>query len=393
MSRRAGILAATLLFAAASAATSSAHAQQSFPQPLPEEPIPAVATLPERYPDSYVFVHDLHFKSILDGRAAIVDVSAPAFAVKGQVPVAQFGTLLPSVSGSEIYTGETFLSRLTRGERTDVISIWDKATLAPKGEIVLPGGKRGMFVTLKNAMQFTNGEKWMLVFNFTPGASVTVVDLEGRKILGDIDLPGCSLVYPTGVRGFTSLCADGTLMTVLLDAAGAARSTTSSKAVNDIDNDPWFMTPAMVGRTAWFVSFKGKLRGFDLSGDKPRDLGGFAMVPGDAAKGYRPGGWQVASADAAGRVYVLMDPNGEPGSHKNGGTEVWVADTAKKAVARKVAMKNHTLSIEVTAGAKPYLVAARPDGNLDVYDANSGDFLHTVAEVVNDPMTMTAAGK
>ncbi|MBW7945834.1 MAG: amine dehydrogenase [Sphingomonadaceae bacterium] len=393
MSRRAGILAATLLFAAASAATSSAHAQQSFPQPLPEEPIPAVATLPERYPDSYVFVHDLHFKSILDGRAAIVDVSAPAFAVKGQVPVAQFGTLLPSVSGSEIYTGETFLSRLTRGERTDVISIWDKATLAPKGEIVLPGGKRGMFVTLKNAMQFTNGEKWMLVFNFTPGASVTVVDLEGRKVLGDIDLPGCSLVYPTGVRGFTSLCADGTLMTVLLDAAGAARSTTSSKAVNDIDNDPWFMTPAMVGRTAWFVSFKGKLRGFDLSGDKPRDLGGFAMVPGDAAKGYRPGGWQVASADAAGRVYVLMDPNGEPGSHKNGGTEVWVADTAKKAVARKVAMKNHTLSIEVTAGAKPYLVAARPDGNLDVYDANSGDFLHTVAEVVNDPMTMTAAGK
>ena len=365
MSRRAGILAATLLFAAASAATSSAHAQQSFPQPLPEEPIPAVATLPERYPDSYVFVHDLHFKSILDGRAAIVDVSAPAFAVKGQVPVAQFGTLLPSVSGSEIYTGETFLSRLTRGERTDVISIWDKATLAPKGEIVLPGGKRGMFVTLKNAMQFTNGEKWMLVFNFTPGASVTVVDLEGRKILGDIDLPGCSLVYTTGVRGFTSLCADGTLMTVLLDAAGAARSTTSSKAVNDIDNDPWFMTPAMVGRTAWFVSFKGKLRGFDLSGDKPRDLGGFAMVPGDAAKGYRPGGWQVASADAAGRVYVLMDPNGEPGSHKNGGTEVWVADTAKKAVARKVAMKNHKLSFEATAGAKPHLVAARSDGNPD----------------------------
>jgi methylamine dehydrogenase heavy chain len=63
MSRRAGLLAATLLLAA-----SSAQAQQAFPQPLPEEPIPSVATLPERYPDSYVFVHDLHFKSILDGR-------------------------------------------------------------------------------------------------------------------------------------------------------------------------------------------------------------------------------------------------------------------------------------------------------------------------------------
>ena len=388
MSRRAGLLAATLLFAA-----SSATAQQAFPQPLPEEPIPSVATLPERYPDSYVYVHDFHFKALLDGRAAIVDVSTPSSSVKGHVTVAQFGTILPSTTGSEIYTGETFFSRLTRGERTDVVTIWDKATLTPKGEIVLPGGKRGQFVTLKNSMQFTNGEKWLLVFNFTPGASVTVVDLEARRILGDIDLPGCSLMYPTGARGFTSLCADGTMMTVLLDEAGKAKSTTSSKAVNDIDNDPWFMMPAMVGRTAWFVSFKGRLRGFDLSGDKPRDLGGFAMVPGDADKGYRPGGWQVTSADAAGRVYVLMDPNGAPGSHKNGGTEVWVADTAKKAVARKIALKNHTVSIEVTAGAKPYLVAARPDGNLDVYDAGSGEFLHTVAEAANDPMTMTAAGK
>ncbi|MBB4630992.1 amine dehydrogenase large subunit [Sphingosinicella soli] len=388
MSRRAGLLAATLLFAA-----SDAQAQQAFPQPLAEEPIPVVETLPERYPDSFVFVHDLHFKSIPDGRAALVDVSSPVSSVKGQIPVAQFGTLLPSTTGSEIYAGETFLSRLTRGERTDVVSIWDKATLAHKGEIVLPGGKRGMFVTLKNAMQFTNGEKWMLVFNFTPGSSVTVIDLEARTILGDIDLPGCMLTYPTGARGFTSLCADGTMMTVLLDEVGKAKSTTATRAVNDIDNDPWFMMPAMAGRTAWFVSFKGRLHGFDLSGDKPRDLGGFAMVPGDAAKGWRPGGWQVTSADAAGHVYVLMDPNGAAGSHKNGGTEVWVADTAKKAVARKITMQNHTLSIEVTAGAKPYLVASRPDGNLDVYDANSGTFLHTVAQAVNDPMTMTAAGK
>lgn len=393
MSRRAGILAATLLLAVSSAATISAHAQQAFPQPLPEEPIPSVATLPERYPDSYVYVHDFHFKALLDGRAAIVDVSSPSSSVKGHVSIAQFGTILPTTTGSEIYTGETFYPRLTRGERTDVITIWDKATLAPKGEIVLPGGKRGQFVTLRNAMQFTNGEKWMLVFNFTPGSSVTVVDLEARKILGDIDMPGCSLMYPTGARGFTSLCADGTMMTVLLDETGKAKSTSAGKAVNDIDNDPWFMTPAMVGRTAWFVSFKGKLRGFDFSGDKPRDLGGFAMVPGDAEKGYRPGGWQIASSDAAGRVYVLMDPNGAPGSHKNGGTEVWVADTAKKTVARKIAMKNHTLSIEVTAGAKPYLVAALPSGSLDVYDANSGDFLHTVVDATNDPMTMTASGK
>ena len=188
--------------------STSAAGAADFPQPLPEEPVPTVLELPERYPDSWVFVHDLHFNSLPDGRAAIVDVGAEHSHVRGQIPVAQFGNILPSTTRGEIYVGETFLSRLTRGERTDVITIWDTKTLAPKDEIVLPGGKRGLFVTLRNSLQLTNDEKWALVFNFTPGSSVTVVDLESRKILSDIDLPGCSLVYPTGPRGFTSLCAD-----------------------------------------------------------------------------------------------------------------------------------------------------------------------------------------
>src|SRR6218665_3617288 len=124
-----------------------------YPTPLPEEPVPAVATLPERYPDSWVFVHDLHFNSLLDGRAPIVSVAAENNNVKGQIPVAQFGTLTPATTKPEIYVGETFFSRLTRGERTDVITIWDTRTLTPKDEIVLPGGKRGLFVTLKNSLQ------------------------------------------------------------------------------------------------------------------------------------------------------------------------------------------------------------------------------------------------
>ena len=167
---------------------------REFPRPLAEELVPAVATLPAKYPQSWVLVHDLHFNSLPDGRTAIVDVAADNTNVKGQIPVAQFGNILPATTKPEIYVAETFLSRLTRGERTDVITIWDTATLKPKGEIILPGGKRGQFVTLKNSLQLTNDEKWALVFNFTPGSSVTIVDLEARKVLSEIELPGCSLV-------------------------------------------------------------------------------------------------------------------------------------------------------------------------------------------------------
>lgn len=363
-----------------------------FPQPLPEEAVPAVAELPDRYPDSWVFVQDLHFNSLPDGRAAIVDVGIGNNNLRGQIPVAQFGNLLPSTTRGEIYVGETFYSRLTRGERTDVITIWDTKTLTPKGEIVLPGGKRGLFVTLRNSLQLTNGEKWALVFNFTPGSSVTVVDLDARKILSDIDLPGCSLVYPTGPRGFTSLCADGTMTSIALDAAGKAGPTVTSAAFNSIDDDPLFMTPAMVGRTGWFVSFKGNLRAIDFSAAAAKDLGGFALPKQTGGEPeWRPGGWQVISADKAGLLYVLMNPKSGEGSHKDGGTEAWVIDPRTKTLVRRIALRNHSLSVEATQQDKPLLVASRPDGSLDVYDAATGAFVRTIVSVVHDPMTMTAA--
>lgn len=378
-------------FAALLMMTSAAGAAD-FPQPLPEEPIPTVAELPERYPDSWIFVHDLHFNSLIDGRAAIVDVAAENNHLHGQVPVAQFGSILPSTTRGEIYVGETFFSRGTRGERTDVITIWDTKTLTPKDEIVLPGGKRGLFVTLRNALQLTNDDKWALVFNFTPGSSVTVVDLDGRKILSDIDLPGCSLVYPTGPRGFTSLCGDGTMTSIALDAVGRAGSTVTSKAFNSIDDDPLFMTPAMVGRTGWFVSFKGNLRAIDFTGAAAKDLGGFA-IPKQAGgePEWRPGGWQVISADRDGLLYVLMNPKGGEGSHKDGGTEAWVVDPKAKTLVRRIPLRNHSISIEATRQEKPLLVASRPDGSLDIYDAATGAFVRTIVDVAHDPMTMTAA--
>lgn len=377
MKHLAGPLAPALAIAfalAAQAVPAQSATPVGKPPPLPEEEIGKIERLPADYPAHYVLVHDFHFNALVDGRVAVVDTHDAAVPLKGLVRAAQFANMLHSRSKGEIYTSETFFTRLTRGERTDAITIWDTATLEPKGEIILPGGKRQQSVTYTGTFQFTNGEKWALVSNFTPAQSVSVVDLDGRKVLGEIDLPGCAHIYPTGERGFSSFCADGSMISIALDEKGAVASSKTIAGVQDIDNQALFSMPAMVGRTAWFVSYRGQLRGFDLSGPVARPLKGNAGV-GTAEGGapeWRPGGWQVIASDAAGLLYVLMTPHGREGSHKDGGTEVWVVDPVANKRLRRIDIAGVGSSITVTREAAPQLVVARPDGNLDVFDATSG---------------------
>lgn len=362
--------------------------------PLPEEPIPSLGSLPVDYPASWILVHDFHFSSILDGRLAIVDTLNDKLPLKGQVRAAQFANFLLSRGKREIYTAETFYSRLTRGERTDAITVWDTATLQPKGEIVLPGGKRQLSVSYTGLFQFTNAEKWALVANFTPAQSITVVDLDGRKVLNEIDLPGCAHIYPTGPRGFASLCADGSLISITLDDKGGIASSKTLTGVQDIDRQPLFGMPALVGRTAWFVSYYGQLQAIDLSGAVARPLPGKASV-GSAEGGapeWRPGGWQVIASDAGGLLYVLMSPNGKEGSHKDGGTEVWVIDPVANKRLRRIDLGGVAGSIAVTREAAPRLVVSRPDAQVDVYDAATGQLVRRLGATVGaNPILLVPA--
>lgn len=371
--------------------TATAAVAQTKQAPLPEETIPSVAKLPDTYPPDWVFIHDLHFDSILDGRVLIVDTQSPVTPLKGMVRAAQFGNLLHSQAKHELYTAETFYSRMTRGERTDAITIWDAATLQPKGEILLPGGKRQLSVIYPNLFRFTNGEKWALVANFTPAQSVTVVDLDGRKVLGDIDLPGCAQVYPTGERGFTSLCADGSLISISLDDKGKVASSKTVAGVQDIDRQPLFGTPAMLGRTAWFVSYYGELRGFDLSGPvaKPLPPASVGSAPGGTPQ-WRPGGWQVIASDARGLLYVLMSPNGREGSHKDGGSEVWVVDPVANKQVRRIELGGVATAIGITRSSAPRLIVARTDAKIDVFDPETGKLVHSLgASAGANPIVVT----
>jgi methylamine dehydrogenase heavy chain len=277
----------------------------SFPDALPSQAIPSVESLPATYPDTWIFAHDLNFNSLLDGKILIVDVAAESRNFKGMIGAGMMGQFQPSRIHSELYTGQTFLSRRTYGERTDALIIFDKSTLQPIDEIVLPP-KRQQVVTQPNSFQLTGDERIGLVMNFTPASSVTIVDIPARTVLGEIPLPGCNFVFPTGDRGFSTICADGTMVTHILNSDGSVQSSERSEPFIDIDADPIFVKNAAVNNVTYFPSYQGRIQPVDFSGDTPDILADWQFVPEELQDdNWRPSGWHVIAASER-ELFVVM---------------------------------------------------------------------------------------
>ena len=354
-----------------------AFSLDAYAADLPIETIPSIETLPEKYPDTWVFAHDFNFYSLIDGKITIIDVAAPSRNFKGIVGASGFASFQHSKSRPELYSAQSFYSRGTYGERTDVVVITDTASLKPIDEIIIPS-KRQQVVTQKNSFQLTDDERMGLVMNFTPAASVTVVDLVNRKVLGEIAIPGCNFVFPTGKRGFSTLCADGSLATYGLSAEGAVTSSSRTEAFIDIDKDPIFVKNAIVGGITYFPSFRSRIQPVDFRSAKPRVLDDWNMVPAELnQENWRPSGWQVIAGNDE-ELFVLMQADGKEGSHKDGGTEVWVFKPVSGKIQRRIELGTAGVSIAVTRSRPSYLVVTNADMLLDVYEAESGNLLRTI---------------
>lgn len=363
-------------FGAALVVAGPAHSQ------LPVEPIPSVESLPKKYPEHWVFAHDMAFFGLLSGRVNIIDPTAENHDMLGMVSAMSFASFAASNDRGELYVAETFYSRGTRGERSDFLTIYDAATLDITAQIELPGAKRSATVTQKGALQITRDGSFILAFNFTPAASVTVVDLNQRAVVNEIQVPGCMMIYPSGDRGFASLCGDGAMIAFDLDEAGQPVGEFRTAKFNDMDADPMFTKVAYIGDTAYFPTFKGYVQPVTLGGGEPV-IGERVYLAGsvrDSKHGAfaRPSGWQVITADDRGRVYILMRPNAGVGDHKSGGSYVWVYDPKKESVIDEIALTGNSISIEATSGRSPMLVAANEMFNLDVYDARKGDHIRYI---------------
>ncbi len=344
------------------------------------EPLGKVNTLPETYPPHWIIVHDSTFFHMLDGRQYVLDADAQTLPeqVKGMFNSSFIATVNQSSIRPEMYVAETYYSRGSRGDRTDVLTIYDKRSLAPVDEVILPNNNRYSGMPNQYANTLIDNERFVLIFNLNPATSLSVVDLEQRRYVGEIPIPGCSLAFPTGQRGFTSICAGGDLYSVQFDANAQVTSSARTQSFNDIDNNPLFEKPAMVGSTAYFPTFLGDMVEVDLSG--PAAILGqrWSLLQGDD-EGWRPGGMTYAVTDADNQVYVLVHPEGYDGSHKDPGVELWLYEVgARKRLARHP-LKTPGLSIAITRDKKaPLMVVTNVEMNLDVYDAKSGQYLRTL---------------
>jgi methylamine dehydrogenase heavy chain len=333
-----------------------------FPTPLPAETIPKVEKLPAHYPTTWSWLN------FAGDRIELRNVGSDSREVKGELQSHDSGTLLIADNRPEIYVADTVWSRGARGTRTDFITIYDKQTFEAIGEIVLPGNKRALITAMEGLIAFTDEQRMALVFNFTPASSVTVVDLVKRKPLGEIEIPGCSLVYPSGARGFSTLCSSGTLLSIRLDANGAVAGRSESKAFNPLDTDPLFTQSATLSGVRYFPSLHGRLQPVDMKGDDVKVLPDWPLVPAaDAAGHWRPSGWQLIASDDQKLLYIVMQVDAHEGTHKDPGNEVWVFNPATKARVKRLRLVRRGSSIAVTHGADPLLLVQAGE-RLDVYD-------------------------
>ncbi len=360
----------------------TASAQQGQPPPLPIEPTGIVESLPEVYPEHWFLVHDAAFFHMSDGKVYVLDADAESLSkqVKGIFNVSLIGNIAQSSERGEIYASETFHSRGTRGERLDVMTIWDASTLGVLGEVILPGAKRFMGMPQRFAMLVLNDSRWLAVANFSPATSITLIDLDRREIIAEIPTPGCSLVYPTGDLGFSSLCADGRFLSTELESDGRIARQTRTDTFFNSDDTPIFERPAVIGNTAYFPSLAGLVYPVDMGG-KIADVGEpWQLVPAeDRDEHWAPSGIGIIDRDDLGRFYVLMHSGATEGSHNGGGSEVWVFDPEKQARIIRIPLKEWGLSIAVSRGKQPLLMVTNPvTMNLEMYSAQSGEYLKTI---------------
>ena len=350
---------------------------------LPAEPIPNVETLQVPYPSSYAVVHDFAFGSLTDSSFALVDTKTRRF--KGMLSAGQFATFDYSLARQEFYVGETVYSRGTRGTRQDVIAIYDFANMALVGEVNLPP-KRMNVVVNHAATGLTADGRFFLVMYMSPATSVAVIDLERRTLVSEIPLPGCSFVYPDLQRGFISLCGNGTMLSVKLDEAGKELTRESSAPFNDIDADPLSEKAALINGVWYFVTYGGAVQPIDVNGAKPV-VGErwWLTTPDERAANWRPAGWHGRAGHDSGRLWVGMTPDGYTGSHKDPAPEVWLFSVENRNNLQRFPLRVPALSIAVSKGADPELLVVNVNGQLDVYDALTGVYRHSINALGETP--------
>jgi methylamine dehydrogenase heavy chain len=288
--------------------------------------------------------------------------------VKGVVSATDFTPALqPNMQRGELYAAETHFTRTYRGERTDVVTIYDATTLLPTGEVKIPNKVESLW--FRHHIGLMGDGRHLAVFNMTPAQSISIVDVVDREFDGEISTPGCAMIMPTGDDAFLMICGDGTLQLIELNSRGAESNRVRSDVFFTIDGDPVFDKPVK-GVDGWkLISYDGKI--FDVTVQRstinisdPWSL----MNEKDIEESWRVGGGQPWTFHrASGLLYVLVH-QGPIDTHHDAGTELWVFDSNKQRRVHRVQLEVPGTNVFATQDEEPVLYMINKKGQLEVRD-------------------------
>ena len=318
-----------------------------------------VAKLPP--PNPYrLYVSDVAISHIVDGRLHIVDGESLKYT--GMLGTGFTGLATLSPDRSEIYVATTYLAKLNRGTRTDQVDVYDSQTLTVKAEIEIPP-KHAQALPYKGTIAVTPDGRFIIVQNATPASSVAVVDRKAAKFVTEVPTPGCWGILPAQsvANRFSTICGDGTLLTVTLGADGMPSDQQRSERLFDPDKSPVFSQTVNDGDDYSFLSYYGDIYTANLGGATAKIGPSWSLLDeADRKENWRPGGYQpFALSPDNGRLYVAMHPDGVEGSHKNPAKEIWAFDVATKKRVERVE-GNNAVALAVSHGSKPLLFAIDP---------------------------------
>ena len=387
---------------------------------LPVEQPGRVAVLPSPAQSHWIVVSDFVLQ-----RSALLDLDAGAFLGMFSTGHGVQEAAYPH-SRPEFYLPETYYSRGSRGTRSDVVSVYDAATLAPIAEIPIPP-KRATNTLATGNVALSDDDRFLAIFNMTPATSLSIVDVAARVFVADVAAPGCGLVYAAGPRSFLMLCADGALLRIALGEEGRALRLERSAPFFDPQLDPVTEKAVRSGDRWIFVSFEGQVYEVDLAAAAPRFETPWSLCDAaDRAASWRIGGSQhLALHESTGRLFALMHQGG-PDSHKDHGTELWVFDLASRRRVQRIPARHPGLEIlgeslafgrdwfppfdglydwlldhvapnpgvdrvVVTQDPHPLLAtSSERGGSLGIYDGLTGEFLRRVGSGSISPSGLAA---
>lgn len=346
-----------LLLALGCSAALSAAEQGSFtPEPLGN------VKLPERPSNAHwVWIGD--FQDGNYGRSILYN--ADSGEMLGSIDIGWEGIKLDFArTGNEIHNLAMYMSRGFHGERTDVITTYDKHTLHPLRELVVPAkGIHGW--PDPNQTALSDDDRFLFMQFLTPASTIGVADIKAGKYVGEIETTGCAHVMSAGKRRFFSLCGDGSVLAVEVTEEGKEASRRRYPNFFQANQDPLHGSGVRAGNLWYFASWLGQIHSVDVSGSELKLLPPWRVGEKEGSLSWIPGAFMQPLAIHAGKgtLYVVMQRSdlkpkgGGTDYHAEPGSEVWVFDLKTKQRLKRMAMKYPVTQVAVSQDAAALLYA------------------------------------